>query len=98
MLADYTITDDLLNLAIGIGDNPVTTNQARRHVAVIRNGDRVGEYVSMEMGLGLLVNVICRDLNSDVAAGFVHRLGFGVWAANEYSNVTRRAQGLHLRV
>jgi len=41
LLAHHAVADDLLHLAVGVGDDPVTRQQAGRHRTLVADGDRV---------------------------------------------------------
>jgi hypothetical protein len=70
LLADHAVAGHFLHLAVGIGDHPVTGEQARRHLAGIAQGDGVGENVAIVTGLRLIGDEACFDLHIDCVGRF----------------------------
>ena len=74
MFADDAIATNLLYFAVGIGDDPMTTDQLCRHIATVRYRDGVREYVAIGIWLGLIIDIAGRYLNSDITLSFLHRV------------------------
>ena len=54
LLADHALAAHLLHLAVGIGDDPVARHQACRHLALVADGDGVGEHEALLARVGLV--------------------------------------------
>ena len=65
MLAYDAVATYFLNVAISVRDQPVTGQQFRRHLAGIRNGNRVREHVAVAVRLGLAIDKVGRHVNFD---------------------------------
>lgn len=66
LFADHALAPDFLHLAVGVGDNPVTREQFRRFHAGVGDGDRVGEDVTILLGLGLILDIDRFHVDVDV--------------------------------
>lgn len=73
LFTDNAIAIDLLHFAVGIGDDPVSTDKLCRYIATVGYCDCVREDISIGVRLGLIVNVACRYFYLDVAFGLAHR-------------------------
>ena len=71
LLADHAFAAHFLDLAVRVGDHPVTRQQPRRHLAFVADGDRVGKGVVAFLGLGLLADIVGADVDADL----VERVG-----------------------
>ena len=50
LVAHHGQAAHLLDVAVGVGDDPVPRDQLRRHVAGVADGDRVGERIRARSG------------------------------------------------
>ena len=57
LLADHTLAADLLDLAVGVGDEPVPVQQLGGRAARIADRDGVRKYVTVRVRIGLIVDV-----------------------------------------
>jgi hypothetical protein len=54
LFAHHAVAADFLNLAVGVGDDPVPREQSCRHAAFVADGDGVREDVAAFFRVGLL--------------------------------------------
>jgi len=73
LFADDTVAAHFLNLAIGIGDEPVPPHQASRKVAIIADGDGVREYESRLIRVGLFSQIAGLHVYRDSVGAFLHQ-------------------------
>ena len=57
LLADHPFAPDFLNPAIGVGDDPMSVQEAGGRLAGILEGDGVSEGLTVLIRLGLLQNI-----------------------------------------
>src|SRR5690606_38496698 len=67
LLSDYAAAFDFVDAAILVGDDPVTAQETHRVLAKVGNGDGIGEGVRTACRIGLLFEVLGRNLDVDVA-------------------------------
>ena len=72
LFTDDTVSGHFLDLAVGVGNDPVTAQQFRGHAAVVGNRNRVGKYVPVRVRLRLLVDVAGRNVNAYFAGNVIH--------------------------
>ncbi len=65
---------DFLNLAMRIGNDPVPCKQARRFLALIQDGDGVGEYVATRGWLRVGLQVVNMGVDLDRMFVFHHEI------------------------
>src|SRR4029079_17989346 len=54
LLADHAGAAHLLNLVIGVGNDPMTAQQLRRHRAGVGDGNGIGKHVAAAFRVGLV--------------------------------------------
>jgi hypothetical protein len=60
LLADDAFADDFLHLAVRVGDEPVTRDEARRLAAFVADRDGVGKHEAAFTGVRLVFDVVGR--------------------------------------
>ena len=65
LLADDALADDLLLLAVRVGDDPVPGQELRGGLALVRDPDRVREEPAAGGGLGPVGTVLAPHLDAD---------------------------------
>jgi hypothetical protein len=69
LLTHDTFPSHFLDLAVGVGDDPMPVQQSRRERTCILNGNSVGESITVRFRMGLFLDVNAQGVNGNPVAG-----------------------------
>src|SRR5487761_235610 len=76
LLADDALAAHFLHPAVRVRDDPMTRQELGRALALVADGDRVREDISLLAGARLLVEVARADLDTDLVLLLAHAADF----------------------
>src|SRR5690606_26021393 len=72
LLPDHALAAYFPHLAVRVGNDPVPGEQPGRYLALVADGDGVGERVVTLVGSGLVADVVGADVDTDLVDGVCH--------------------------